>query len=638
MEEQKAERGPTAEALAEPGEPGSASSKAKPFVERRRRPHHTQAQRLEVLRLLAETELGREEFCASHGISSCTLFKWRQRFAEGGPAALEDKPNRRNSKGKSRGWYSPEERRAALEEFGRSGLGQREFARVWGIALKTLSDWLHRERAGGPKALEPRKPGRPRGSKNKAALPAPVRERIVTTKERFPTFGFRKVRDFLARFHGMKVSTGGVRNVLRDEGIPPLVVEKKRRRSSERPRTFERSRPGELWQSDITSFVLARHSQRVYLVVFLDDFSRYVVSFGLHTQMRSATVCETLLEGVARYGKPIEVLTDQGPQYFTWRGKSAFQKLLIREGIRHVVARSHHPQTVGKCERLWETVGREFWERVQPQDLTDARTRLSHFFAHYNHFRPHQGIEGLLPADRFFGANEAMKQAIEERISKNALQLALGEAPRTNAYVFMQVGEQQASVHGEKGVVVLTLPDGTRREIRSEELGIGKERAKEDDRGSSRRNGDEAGRSDQGSKDTDLQEARALQATAEASARGERALELGERGGEAARAPALRDDARAVARELEEGRGDGATWGPGASPVADVSVGALGYAGRASETASDEGRTECGDGPATRFQEGRETGPGAGEGERDSAESRESPEGSSGQPGREDRP
>lgn len=38
-------------------------------------------------------------------------------------------------------------------EFARSGLGQREFARVWGIALKTLSDWPKRRDAGGPKAL-----------------------------------------------------------------------------------------------------------------------------------------------------------------------------------------------------------------------------------------------------------------------------------------------------------------------------------------------------------------------------------------------------------------------------------------------------------------------------------------------------
>src|SRR5262249_17596835 len=190
--------------------------------------------------------------------------------------------------------------------------------------------------------------------------------------------------------------------------IERVRAPKKPRRKAPRPRRFERTRPRELWQSDITSFVLARPGTRVYLVVFLDDFSRYIVSFGLHVQMRAATVCEVLLEGIARYGKPREVLTDQGPQYFAWRGKSAFRRLLDREGIRPVVARSHHPQTVGKCERLWETIGQEFWERARPSDLAEARVRLSHFVAHYNFFRPHQGIEGAVPAHRFFAAPAAL--------------------------------------------------------------------------------------------------------------------------------------------------------------------------------------------------------------------------------------
>ena len=82
------------------------------------------------------------------------------------------------------------------------------------------------------------------------------------------------------------------------------------------------------------------------------------------------------MDGIERFGKPEEVLSDQGRQYFAWRGKSDFQRLLVREGIQHVVSRTHHPETLGKCERLWETVGVELWQRVQPQDLGEARERL----------------------------------------------------------------------------------------------------------------------------------------------------------------------------------------------------------------------------------------------------------------------
>ena len=55
---------------------------------------------------------------------------------------------------------------------------------------------------------------------------------------------------------------------------------------------------------------------------------------------------DSLLLGIQRFGKPEEVLIDQGRQYFRWRGRSEFQKLLDREGIKYLVARSHHPQTL----------------------------------------------------------------------------------------------------------------------------------------------------------------------------------------------------------------------------------------------------------------------------------------------------
>lgn len=107
----------------------------------------------------------------------------------------------------------------------------------------------------------------------------------------------------------------------------------------------------------------------MYLVVFMDDHSRYIVSWQLALSQRTELVTDALKEGIARFGKPKEVLTDQGRQYFARRGKSEFQRLLLREGIGHVVARAHHPETLGKCERFWETVGREFWERARPQEL-----------------------------------------------------------------------------------------------------------------------------------------------------------------------------------------------------------------------------------------------------------------------------
>jgi len=360
---------------------------------------------------------------------------------------------------KHKGPYPPDQRRQAVEAFRKSTMSLEDFARVWGVGKVSLSSWVDQYERQGPKSLERKqfnRVGRPRRSG--------MRDEIERVKRKFPDFGIRKVRDFLFRYHGVKVSAGSVRNTLKEKG---LNTRRPRRKyvKQQPPRRFERSQAGDLWQSDITSFVLARRKERVYLTVFLDDYSRYIVSWGLYLHQKQDIVIETLLDGIERFGKPKEVLTDQGRQYFSWRGKGDFQKLLIREGIQHVVARTHHPQTVGKTERFWATVGEEFWERVQPQDFTEAKERFGHFVAHYNHFRPHQGIDGMVPADRFFGVEDQVRQALEKTMSRNELHLALGEKPSKPVFLVGQIGDQQVSLHGEKGHLVFQTQTGNLQEM-----------------------------------------------------------------------------------------------------------------------------------------------------------------------------
>jgi len=307
------------------------------------------------------------------------------------------RPPRRSRKKKRGRTYTPEERRQAVEAYYHSGLPQAEFARVWGVSYSSLHTWIKRYEEGGPMALE-------RGihaGKGKRRIGRDVEQAIVETRKRFPAAGLLRIKNWLYRFRGVKVSTGSIRRTLVETNQPPRQAEQ-RKKKRRRPdvRRFERARPGALWQSDITSCVLPRSGLRCYLTVFLDDHSRFIVSWALALHQRQGLVIEALLTGIERFGKPEEVLTDQGRQYYSWRGKGGVQKLLIKQGIHHVVARSHHPQTLGKCERLWKTLGEEFWSRTSPRSLGEARERLGHFLTHFNHYRPHQGIGGLVPADR----------------------------------------------------------------------------------------------------------------------------------------------------------------------------------------------------------------------------------------------
>jgi transposase InsO family protein len=578
------------------------------------------AEKRALLEEFEQSGEGFERFCARRHVSSASLCKWRRQLCGHGEAGLAPRPNRGNAGGTRGRERSPDERRRAVEAFAQSGMSQVDFSRAWGLSRKTLQVWLARYRERGPKGLE-RQPRGPRTKRGRLArtIPDGVRAEIARTKQRFPDFGLKRVRDFLSRFMGVRVSTASVARVLDERGVPRGSAPQRRKRRRSLPRRFERARPGELWQTDITSFVIGRSRLRVYLIVFLDDCSRFVVSHGLYVYQRAEIAREVLMIGVGSFGKPEEVLSDQGRQYFAWRGKSDFQKLLAKQGIHHAVARAHHPETVGKCERLWETIKREFLDRVELEDLADARERLAHFIAHYNFFRPHQGIGGLVPADRYFGAEVALRRTHEARLAKDELSLALAAPLRTSAYLFGQIGDEQVSVSGERGRLVVHTSSGLRRAIGLDVLGApsaaqgAASHGSDDDSGRDEgRTGERAG--DDASAASDGQEAAALRGADRDASGGAGAVASGAERRAGAGAPHLRADPLDVAGQGAQGRSGGAAGDSAAARVAAQPASPGGYA-RGPVEAAPSARGEGGDdgaserrGPAGPEEEDRAAG------------------------------
>jgi transposase InsO family protein len=286
---------------------------------------------------------------------------------------------------------------------------------------------------------------------------------ILLLKQSNPEWGCRRISDVLYRGKGYPASAKAVARVLKEAGYEfedvPTVPHR------DKVRRFERGAPCELWQTDLFSFMLKRQNRRVHLVAFLDDHSRYIVSFGLAVTASTELVLEALRQGIAAYGAPKELLTDNGSQYVTWRGKSQFTKQCEARGIRQIVARPRHPQTLGKTERFWGTLWRELLSVAVFVDLGDAQARIGHFIDHYNFRRPHRGIDGSVPADRFFGAAPEVKATLDARVKANAAELARDGEPKKPFYLTGQVGDRAFSVHAEGERVYLVNEDGEKEEV-----------------------------------------------------------------------------------------------------------------------------------------------------------------------------
>jgi transposase InsO family protein len=344
-----------------------------------------------------------------------------------------------------------EERLRAVKLHLEEGFTQELVAREMGITVAGLQQWLNRYRQHGEEGLKDRE-RKPTAKK----LPEAVRDKIVELKEEEPTRGVKKISQLLRRIFFLPASSETVRQTLKEEGL--VQSPSKPRRNLTRPRFFERATPNQMWQTDIFTFRLG--GKYAYVIGFMDDYSRFMVGADLFRSHTAENVLEVFRVAAAEYQPPKEMLTDNGREYVNWRGTTRFQAEMKKNGTHHFKSRPHHPMTLGKIERFWATIWQEFLSRAQFESFESARERIRLWVKYYNHKRPHQGIEGLCPADRYFEIATQLRKTIEAGIQENLLEMALRGQPKAPFYMVGRMEGQSVILRAEKGKLKLTIDNG----------------------------------------------------------------------------------------------------------------------------------------------------------------------------------
>jgi len=244
-------------------------------------------------------------------------------------------------------------------------------------------------------------------TKPEAEVTPQVEEMICSLKQQYPYYGLVKISQHLRRFAGVHITPTKVLKVLEKHHLP--LSDFYAPKQPKEVTRFERSQPNELWATDLMVYRL-KGGQRLYFIAWLDDYSRFVLGHGVFASGEATNVVQVFQEAVRLYGLPREVLTDQGRQFHSWNGLTEFEVLLANWGVKHTMTRPHNPGCNGKIESLHRNLQRELLRRKEFASLEEAKREIAAYIRYYNHERPHQGIGGLTPADRYFGLSEEVNK------------------------------------------------------------------------------------------------------------------------------------------------------------------------------------------------------------------------------------
>lgn len=269
------------------------------------------------------------------------------------------------------------------------------------IAAETIRDWLKIWRKGGFEALRPRK----RHDAGEArAFPPEVADLLCALKDENPTLTVPLVIQ-KARENGIPPETtlapSTVHRLLSKRGLMQKAADEP---TSKDRRRFAFERANELWLSDVMHAIPVeteeRRQRKTYLIALLDDATRVVPYAEFAFSEKVAAFLPVLEQGIRRRGIPHRLYADNGAVYRSHHLALVCAKL----GIPLIHSRPYVPQGRGKIERFFRTVRLQFLPTLTSDDkrsLEALNRRLWAYIEGEYHQRPHKGLDGETPLDRW---------------------------------------------------------------------------------------------------------------------------------------------------------------------------------------------------------------------------------------------
>jgi len=219
--------------------------------------------------------------------------------------------------------------------------------------------------------------------------------------ERYSFYGYRRMTQEL-RAKGIQVNRKRVARVMVWGGIQAIYpgpnTSKRNKLHAIHPyllRDLKIVRPNQVWQVDIT--YLRIQGGFMYLVAFLDVYSRYVMSWSLSNTLDTVFCIDALKIGLSN-AQPEIINSDQGCQFTSDDWVNYLREWHIKISMTGK----------GRCndniyiERFWRSFKREEFYLNEYDSVKALRKAIGAYIEFYNQRRWHQSLGYRTPASVYF--------------------------------------------------------------------------------------------------------------------------------------------------------------------------------------------------------------------------------------------
>ena len=234
---------------------------------------------------------------------------------------------------------------------------------------------------------------------------------VVGYRKNHPNMSFREIAYTLIDSDLAYLSPSSVYGILKKNGL--IMPWNRRMWGSTRPEHVKS--PDEKWQTDI--MYLKIRGRFFYLVIFIDEYSRYIVHHSLLTSMDADSVSPEAQISIEKLRKDSIALptiqSDNGSSFIAYE----FRIVLKKNNLTQKLIRPHTPEQNGIVERANKTM-RESLIPVILTDYEQAKSEICKIVEHYNNKRKHSSLHYLTPAEYYRGNPDELLRIRESKIEK----------------------------------------------------------------------------------------------------------------------------------------------------------------------------------------------------------------------------